>query len=273
MQPEIKRYPVRNPLLKEHIRFFWELHMDEAELNHKIIPQKNINLRFNLNDTPHLIRSAAGTRKLEKVYFPGIQDHYHEMSLIVNGKVDVLGVCFQPDGFFPFFNIPLSEYKNQVLEAGEIGFKLADSISERLRECSGVSERLELLENELLAMLLNGKQTPEEFRKIFRSLKQNDTPQKITLFCRQNKMDIRSLERACNKYVGLSASTYSTLNRFHNGLNQLLYSRVNKLSDVAYDNGYFDQAHFIRDFKRFAGNTPKRFVHQNNSILQIGKMG
>jgi AraC-like DNA-binding protein len=74
-----------------------------------------------------------------------------------------------------------------------------------------------------------------------------------------------------NKYVGVTASTFGTLNRFHGTLNQLLYSDFSKLSDLAYDNGYFDQMHFIKDFKRFAGDTPRRFVSRKNSILQIGK--
>jgi AraC-like DNA-binding protein len=83
---------------------------------------------------------------------------------------------------------------------------------------------------------------------------------------------MRTLERMYNKYVGVSANTYGTLNRFHKSLNQLLYTDYSKLSDLAFDNGYFDQMHFIKEFKRFAGNTPKNFIHQNNSILQIGKL-
>jgi AraC-like DNA-binding protein len=55
-------------------------------------------------------------------------------------------------------------------------------------------------------------------------------------------------------------------------VNQLLKQDFSKLSDVAYDYGYCDQMHFIKDFKRFAGNTPKSFVTRNDSILQIGKL-
>ena len=83
---------------------------------------------------------------------------------------------------------------------------------------------------------------------------------------------LRSLERMYNKYVGVPANTYGTLNRFHVSMNRLLYSDYDKLSDLAFDNGYFDQMHFIRYFKRFAGNTPGNFVKQNDSILQIGKI-
>ena len=74
-----------------------------------------------------------------------------------------------------------------------------------------------------------------------------------------------------NKHIGLTANTFSTLNRFHLSMNQLLQNNYDKFSDLAFDNEYFDQMHFIRDFKRFTGTTPRCFVHQKNSIMQVGK--
>lgn len=55
--------------------------------------------------------------------------------------------------------------------------------------------------------------------------------------------------------------------------NAQINTRFSKFSDLAYDNEYYDQMHFIREFKRFTGYTPGMFVKKNNSILQIGKMG
>ncbi len=272
MQHEIRKYPVHHPLLKNYIKFFWELHIENTQLNHKIIPQKNINLRFNLNETPQYVCSNGKEYLLEDVYFSGLQDHFRNARLKLNGNVDVLGICFFPDGFFPFLKIPVSEFKNQLLGAGEVGFKLASTISERLKEAPNVAARLNILENELSSLLDDRNYMPESFRQLFNVLKQNDNSIQISEFCHRNNIGMRQLERMYNKYVGVSAMTYSTLNRFHNSLNQVLYHEYSKLSDIAYGNGYFDQMHFIKEFKRFAGNTPKSFVHQNNSILQIGKL-
>jgi len=71
MQNEIRRYGVQHPLLKKYIKFFWELHIENTQLNHKIIPQRNINLRFNLNDTPHYVSSNGKVQLLEDIYFSG----------------------------------------------------------------------------------------------------------------------------------------------------------------------------------------------------------
>jgi AraC-like DNA-binding protein len=268
----IIKYPVQHPLLKKYIRFFWELHIDHAQLNHKIIPQRNINLRFNLSNTPHSILINDKEQLLEDVYFLGLHDHFGDINLITNGKVDVLGICFFPDGFYPFLKIPVSEFKNQLLGTNEVGFKLASHINELLKEAPDVVTRLTILENELILLLNNNYMIPGNFRLLFESLRNNDSSRHLSEFCVQNNINSRKLERMFNTYVGISANTYSTLNRFHNSANQILYGNYTKLSDLAYDNGYFDQMHFIKEFKRFSGNTPKLFSQQNNSILQIGKI-
>jgi AraC-like DNA-binding protein len=273
MQKGISRYPVKHPLLKNYIKFFWELHIENAQLNHKIIPQRNINLRFNLNETAQYLCSDGQEQLLEDIYFQGMQDHFRNIHLKVNGKVDVLGICFFSDGFYPFIKIPVSEFKNQVLGVQEVGFRLAGIIGEKLKEAPDVASRLDILEKELALLLIVETNEPEKFRQIFNAVKQSDNSLQISEFCRQNNISLRQLERMYSKYVGVSASTYGTLNRFHRSLNQLLYTGYDKLSDLAYDNGYFDQMHFIKEFKRYTGNTPRNFLYQKNSILQIGKSG
>lgn len=272
MQHQIRRYPVQHPLLKKHIKFFWELRVDSMQLNHKLIPQRNINLRFNLSETPQFVCEDGKEQLLEDVYFSGLQDHFCKAHIKLNGKVDMLGICFLPEGFYPFFRVPVSEFRNQMLGANEVGFMLANTISERLKEVPDIAARLTIIENELVLMLINGAPTPENFRQIFNALKRSENSLQITKFCQRNNIGMRQLERMYNKYIGVSANTYSTLNRFHTSLNQLLIQDYSKLSDLAFDNGYFDQMHFIKDFKRFAGDTPKGFAHQKNSILQIGKL-
>lgn len=271
MGSTMKKYQVQHPTLKKYIKFFWEIQAEHMQLNHKIIPVRNIDLKFNLSETPHYLQINNNKHLLENVYFSGLQDHFRNAHVLLNGKVHVLGICFLPAGFYPFLKIPVSEIKNQLLGAEEVGFSHAKTICERLRETHDITARLNILENELLSVLDNNIQTPQSFQDIFNTLKQSDNSIQIAEFCQKNNIGKRKLERMYNKYVGISAKTYGTLNRFHNTTNQLLYNDYTKLSDIAYGNDYFDQMHFIRDFKRFAGITPKVFAHQNNSMLHVGK--
>ena len=88
----------------------------------------------------------------------------------------------------------------------------------------------------------------------------------ISLPTVQNELNIteRSLERYFKQYVGISPKLYARINRFQTALETLRKSNFDSLTDIAYQNNYFDQSHFIRDFKEFAGTTPKHFLHQAN---------
>ena len=70
------------------------------QLNHKLIPVRNIDLKFNLSETPHYVCLNGKKQLLENVYFSGLQEHFRKAHLILNGKVDVVGVCFLPESTF-----------------------------------------------------------------------------------------------------------------------------------------------------------------------------
>lgn len=269
MNEVLKKYPVQHPLLKRYIKFFWEIDADCMQLNHTIIPVRNIDLKFNLSDTPHYLNINNTSHLLEKVYFSGLQDHFRNARIALKGKVHVLGICFFPEGFYPFLKIPVSECKNQVLGAGEIASFPPEIIYEKLMEATDIAARLNTLENELISILDTRIQTPESFSRIIQSIIQSDPSMLVAEICQKNNLGIRKLERMFYKYVGISAKSYRILDRFQNSRNQLFSSDYSKLSDIAYNNDYYDQMHFIRDFKRFAGNTPKNFIRQDNSMLQI----
>lgn len=271
MQNQITRCQVQSAVLKNYIRFFWMLRIDHVRLNHRLIPQRNINMRINLSDTPHYVSFNNQEKRLEDDYFPGLQTRYTNSHLKLDGNVNILGIYFKEYGVYPFLKSPVSEYKNQIVGADEIGFRAAKRISERLKEASDTVNRLAILESELLSLLDDSYVVPDRFHSIFNALKQEKSLH-LNEFCKKNNISIRQPERMYIKYVGLPATSYNALNRFHVSVNQLLDKRFSKLSDLAYDNEYFDQMHFIREFKRFTGYTPGMFVSQNDSILQIGKM-
>ncbi|MGE0076440.1 MAG: DUF6597 domain-containing transcriptional factor [Bacteroidales bacterium] len=271
MQNVIKRYPVQHPLLQKYIKFFWEFRVDQIQLNHKLIPQRNINIRINLSDTPHYHSQGSNDRLLDNVYFMGLQNKCTGAYLKVNGNVDIVGICFKPYGLFPFVKIPVYEFKNRILGASEINFNLSAKVCERLKECSDTTRRLAIIETELVALLNDSTQSLDKFQLIFNALIQGNTYQ-LNNFCTQNNIGIRQLERLFLKYIGLSPNTYTTLNRFHGALNQMLNASNAKLTSLAYDNEYFDQMHFIKEFKRYTGSTPKSFTNTKNSILQIGQL-
>ncbi|WP_317162601.1 helix-turn-helix domain-containing protein [Myroides albus] len=70
----------------------------------------------------------------------------------------------------------------------------------------------------------------------------------------------RTLERLVKQYVGMSPKVYSRIIRFQANLNLLRESSFKSLTELTYESGYFDQSHYIREFKTFTGSTPKQYL-------------
>ena len=85
---------------------------------------------------------------------------------------------------------------------------------------------------------------------------------------RKLKLSERGFQRRFNQHVGISPKLFSRVCRFQAALRQLKNNNYANLSDVAFDNGYADQSHFIRSFKEFAGFSPNQFQKRDRKIAE-----
>jgi AraC-like DNA-binding protein len=72
-------------------------------------------------------------------------------------------------------------------------------------------------------------------------------------------MSPRYLQRLFLQYTGVTPKLYHKINRFQLSL-KLVAKKDSSLTSIAYDCGYFDQSHFIREFKSFTGVTPSAYT-------------
>jgi AraC-like DNA-binding protein len=68
------------------------------------------------------------------------------------------------------------------------------------------------------------------------------------------------LEKRFRQVVGTSPKKFATIVRFKNAIHQ--YDRNKPLTDLGYESGYYDQAHFIKEFRNFTGDSPEKFFGQ-----------
>ena len=64
-------------------------------------------------------------------------------------------------------------------------------------------------------------------------------------------------EKRFRKVVGTTAKKFASIVRFNSVLDNM--SETKSLTEICYENNFFDQAHFIKDFKQFTGDTPEKF--------------
>ncbi len=77
----------------------------------------------------------------------------------------------------------------------------------------------------------------------------------------------RQLERNFKKQIGVSPKQLGKVIRLQTALKMILNQKSENLTNIAYENEYFDQAHFIKDFREFTGINPKEFLINENLTL------
>lgn len=74
-----------------------------------------------------------------------------------------------------------------------------------------------------------------------------------TLYC------TRYLERVFKDAVGISTKQFGKIVRFQNAIQQINHREAEQLTDIALRSGYYDQSHFIKDFKAFSDMSPRQY--------------
>lgn len=104
---QITKYPVKHPLLKAFIKYFWIMWSEqEVSIRHKLLPVGNIDMV--LNCSAPMTYQPAQREKIhtQSFHLTGIRQRYALIEQI--GTLDLIGIAFFPMGLYPFLKIPLS---------------------------------------------------------------------------------------------------------------------------------------------------------------------
>ncbi len=269
MYLQIERYEVSNPILRQYVNFFWTINQSNIDLNHKFLPLKNIDLIINLSSNSKYRKTDNREGDLSQVYFMGIMDKFKYNWIIEGGKLDIIGISFSNFGLFPFVKKPLAEFKNEIIDFHSINTDFTNILIDQFSAKDCINSRLNILEHELLKLLDNRISIVNNDSKIINAFCSCNKQFQIDEFCSRNGVNSRKLERLFSRYVGISPKKILKISRFQRTLNQIIKNDYDKLSDLAFDNGYYDQMHFIRDFKIFTSISPKKFIQSKTSLKQI----
>jgi AraC-like DNA-binding protein len=188
-----------------------------------------------------------------------------------SGKNIMLGIRFYPYSAAYFFKENAAEFNNDISDAADLFGPSIRTLHARLLETTDLNNRISLVEAYLLNRLTISDKKHSKIKfigEIADSLKNDCTNEKIVSISIRNNISTRYLNQLFSQYTGLAPKLFCKIHRFQYSLN-LLHASNQKLTGIAYDAGYFDQSHFIREFKLFTGITPTSFATQALPINQI----
>lgn len=177
--------------------------------------------------------------------------------MILTGQLNTVGICLQPHALRSVFGIDAHELTGTCVDLGLVQHKKERYLQEQLLSAASIEETINLL----AASLLNTAQHNSNRQDAITNFAVNEilTGKGVISFSalqKQLQLSERTLERRFKQSIGISAKFFSRICQFQESLSQLRKNKYDKLSDIAYENGYADQSHFIRAFKEFTGVSP-----------------
>lgn len=174
------------------------------------------------------------------------------------GITGIFSVRFHHDGFIPFATIPIKDMDDQAIPLEKLFGIQGVELEENVLKASTVQEKISIVETFLLERL-----NTETIDRIVQStvdlLLNVDGKISVNELSKQTNINRRQLERKFSSAIGLSPKQLSKTIRLQTTIKHLLNKEYASLTALAYESEYYDQAHFIKDFKEFTGFTPKEF--------------
>jgi len=179
------------------------------------------------------------------------------------GETGIFSVRFQPGGFMPFAAISLKEMDNKAIALEQLFGKDGLEIESKILNAGTASERIRLIEAFLMQRLEDTTMTDRIVKSTIHTIITANGQLPVNKLSEQMNINRRQLERKFSSNVGLSPKQLSKVVRLQAALKMLLNRQFTSLTTLAYEGEYYDQAHFIKDFKEFTGRTPKEFYGEN----------
>ena len=245
--------------LKNHIQYFWSLEAkdcDSFEKTFRIIPdglpglifQENMNAIQNDNKSflPQLFLYGQTTLPVTHTAKEGFR---------------TLGIYLQPTAIKSLFGVDANELLNSHICLNEL---FGTNLSEQLFCLTNPEKRIKFLSCFLMKLAAEKKTENPGILYASMQLKKG-----VPLKAIQHDLKIseRSLQRKFKQLIGISPKLFARISRFQSALNSIRGNQVQRFTDISYQNEYFDQSHFIRDFKEFSGVNPTQFFRKSNGQL------
>lgn len=254
--------------LKSLISCYWTLEVpaESDAQRQRIIPDGTIEMAFILGDDIKRYTSENEFIIQPRAMVLGqtIEPFYIEPT----GYVNTFAIRFYPYGFANFVTMPLKDFANKETPLELLfGEKTANKLEQKIIKATKSSERIEIIENFLLDKL-NKKTTIDNIVKTtVDALLATNGSASISTILKEDLSKRRQLERNFKKQIGVSPKQLGKVIRLQTALKMLLNKETENLTEIAYESKYFDQAHFIKDFKEFTGINPKEFLGNENMAL------
>lgn len=267
MNVDIKEYKP-SAHLSPYIELYWSgnfnFNSDEI-LTQRVIPYGYIELIIHLNESHCELLQGSDYSPSPAYTLIGLFTKPYNVQFRANVKV--FGIRFKPEGIYHTFGLPASAIDHNFIDIEGVAGNLFKEFCLKLHESESIFQMISITENYLLKKIHDKRvdlyylETAAEFiRKSNGRISVDELAGKVFISTRQ-------LEREFKKKLGLSPKSYIRISRLNDVNRKIQNGERIDLTELSFSAGYADQAHFIRDFKQFTGESPKVFLSKKDQFI------
>lgn len=251
------------------VKCYWSLESpkENTPTRNTIVPDGCMKLIFHYGDLYKHYTDNENSIFLPRCFLIGQLTKPYEVE--PTGETGTFFVCFHPNGFLPFATFPIKKMENTAVPLEKLFGIDGQEIEQKILNANTTSERINLIETFLFNRLTDAETIDNIVKSTVETILTANGQLSVNELSKQNNINRRQLVRKFSSTIGLSPKQLSKTIRIQATLKTLLTKEITSLTDLAYENEYFDQAHFIKDFKEFTGLTPKEFYgdHLKMSLI------
>jgi AraC-like DNA-binding protein len=227
--------------LTPYVECLWTLEADQPISEYPVLPDGCVDIVFSRGRSPHDAQVVGTMTRAQKFALPA-------------GQFDC-GVRFRPGMSYGFIRLPGTETADHSLPLTEVWGTVGRDLNVRLGDARSATE--------CIALIANALRLVPEFGVVQR------VANAIVARCGQMRVDelafdagmsARQLRRLFLEQIGLTPKHLSRVIRFRESVSRLGNTRRGDWTQVALDCGYYDQAHFINEFRELSGYRPAEFA-------------
>jgi len=242
----------RRPLC-DFVEYLWQSqNYVQPHATEWVLPTANMGLVLDLDERVRTVGVLSGARTRSFV-------------LDTSRPLSLIGVCFRPAGGFPFVNGHAGELQNLAVSLDLLWGRQAAILREQLLEAPNAPARFLILERFLLAQLSRRMSRHPAVHFAVNALQTRTAPSSVRSVSDATGLSARRFIEVFRREVGMTPKVFSRLARFRAAVSTIESASPVDWAATALGCGYFDQAHFIHDFRDFSGMTPSAYLRHRTA--------
>ena len=262
-----RRHSLPCPVLQPYIDRLWGWEGECGLPFAPMLPGTGAELMFHFGEPLSINNALSGRRNLGPAFLLCSRNAPHLLG--TPGRLDFLAVRFRSGALRHFCPRPLLELMDDAFPIADVWGQDGRDIVERLATAPTRTARVAVIEDWLLRLLARHHLHQPVVELATRALYYRHHHLRIDDLAEQAGCSRRTLERVFRAATGLTPKGFQRRARFQLTARDLLLHQPADSLTTALDHGYYDQAHFIHDFRRFTGMSPNRFIHQTQHLAHF----